>query len=326
MNRIIRIGVLGCASIAQRYIIPALLELPGLFSLEGVASRTPEKAALAAERFGTRTFRDYDELLNRQGLEAVYIPLPNALHAEWIEKCLEIGLHVLVEKTLACNLLDVERLNNLASDKKIILLENFQFRFHCQLKRISEIIESGGCGDIRCIRSSFGFPPFPDHDNIRYQRELGGGALLDAGAYPIKISQVIMGDDIRVKAASLSYDPIKGVDIWGGGFLSQAHGDLFSEVAFGFDHLYQCSLEVWGSKGRLTANRIFTAPPGYEAEIIVEGPKGLRKEKMPPDNHFINMLCYFHELATGKKDASIEYRANKNQARLIHDFMRISNE
>jgi dTDP-3,4-didehydro-2,6-dideoxy-alpha-D-glucose 3-reductase len=326
MNNIIRIGILGCADIAQRAIIPAIHGLPEFFRLYGIASRNFRKACDMSKKYDCLPFGDYDELLNSHNLEAIYIPLPNALHAEWIEKSIERGLHVLVEKPLACNLSDVVRLNNMASSKKIILLENFQFRFHRQFKRITEIIESGECGELRCIRSSFGIPPFPDDDNIRYQKTLGGGAFLDSGVYPLKVSQIIMGNDIQIKAAKLSYDCKRDIDIWGGGFIQQKHGDLFSEIAFGFDHFYQCSLEIWGSKGRLTANRIFTAPPGYESEIIIESSKGTVQENIPPDNHFKNMLCYFHELISGKKDPSNEYIANTTQAILVDDFKRLSNE
>jgi len=326
MDKLIKIGILGCAEIAQRAVIPAIIDLPDHYNLYGIASRGLEKAAQAANKYGCPAFGSYEELLDRQNLEAIYIPLPNALHAQWIEKSVNIGLHVLVEKSLACSLYDVERLNNMASNSNLILLENFQFRFHRQLKRISEIVNSEKLGDLRCVRSSFGFPPFSNADNIRYKKELGGGALLDAGAYTIKISQLIMGNDIQVKAARLNYDSARDIDIWGGGFIQRKNNDLFSEIAFGFDQFYQCSLEIWGSKGRITTNRIFTAPPGYEAKITIETFEGAVTEKIPPDNHFKNMLIHFHRLITGEKEPAYEYTSNVNQARLIEDFKRTANE
>jgi predicted dehydrogenase len=133
-------------------------------------------------------------------------------------------------------------------------------------------VDGGQIGELRCVRASFGFPPFPDAGNIRYQPELGGGALLDVGAYPIKISQILLGENLSVTAAKTFVDSEKCVDIWGGGFLSQNDGPLFSEIAFGFDHHYQCGIELWGSRGKLTANRLFTAPPGGARGC--EGPGG----------------------------------------------------
>ena len=105
-------------------------------------------------------------------------------------------MHVLVEKSLACEYAQVVELNDLAKKKGLALIENFQFRFHSQLQYIKNIVGSGKIGELRCIKSAFGFPPFQEKNNIRYQKELGGGALLDAGAYPIKISQIFMGYDI----------------------------------------------------------------------------------------------------------------------------------
>jgi hypothetical protein len=193
------------------------------------------------------------------------------------------------------------------------------------LAEIKKIIESGGIGELRCVRSSFGFPPFPDAGNIRYQKELGGGALLDAGAYPIKISQLFLGNDLIVKAAKLFNDPKRGVDTWGGGFLEQTNGPLFSEIAFGFDHYYQCNVEFWGSKGKLTATRIFTAPAGFESELILESGNGLQSIKIPADDHFQNVLLHFGRLIGEPDLANEEYTQNINQSRLIEEFKNKAN-
>ncbi len=315
----LNIGVIGCAQIARRSVIPAIQQLPDLFKLIGVASRSESTALPFAEQFGVTPFVGYETLLEFADLDAVYIPLPNGLHAEWIEKALNRGLHVLVEKSLACTVTDVTRLNQLAASKNLALVENFQFRCHPQLKAIQDILESGRIGQLRCVRSSFGFPPFSDADNIRYDHALGGGALLDAGAYTLKVSQIILGSDLTVAAANLVKGDDCEVDVWGGGYLKQQNGPLFSEVAFGFDQQYQCSLELWGSKGRLTTNRLFTAPPNYSAELVIEC--GMEREviSVEPANHFENMLRHFHGLVGDSTDRELEYLQNINQARLIEE-------
>lgn len=322
----VKIGILGCANIAQRSIIPELLKLSKIFDLVGIASRDAEKANSCAKEFNILPFTGYQNLIEHSGLEAVYIPLPNALHAEWINKALDKGLHVLVEKSLACNLQDAKQLNDKAEKKKLVLMENFQFRFHSQLTEIKRIVDEGQIGELRAIRSSFGFPPFPDNNNIRYNKALGGGALLDAGAYPLKISQIFMGDDIEVSAASLNYDSTKKVDIWGGAFLKQTNGDLFSQIAFGFDQYYQCNLELWGSKGKLSTNRIFTAPPNFEPTILLETPQGSKEIKLPSDNHFEKVLIHFHNLSNHPEEANKEYSQNILQAQLIEQLRNKANE
>ena len=326
MKKLINIGILGCANIAKRHIIPSLLELPDHFSITGIASRTKVKADPIYNKFKIDTFTGYETLLEKEQLDAVYIPLPNSLHAEWIEKALEKNLHVLVEKSLATTFSDVQRLNKIASAKKLVLVENFQFRFHKQLKIIKALVNEGKIGELRSIRSSFGFPPFPDKDNIRYKKELGGGALLDAGAYSVKITQIFLGNNIEVVASNLWMDESKGLDIWGGAYLKQKNGPLFSEIAFGFDNYYQCNLELWGSNGKITANRIFTSPPDQEAEIILETNDRKKSMVIEPDNHFNNMLFHFHQLIQNNVDIENEYKQNINQGRLLQELKDKANE
>jgi predicted dehydrogenase len=324
MNKKLNIGVIGCSQIAERSVIPAMQALSDYFTVVGVASRDADKASAYADRLGLVAVVGYDALLDLSGLDAVYIPLPNGLHAEWIEKALNQGLHVLVEKSLACSFEEVQGLNHLAEAKGLALVENFQFRFHRQLQVIQDVVASGRLGALRCVRSTFGFPPFPDVDNIRYDLALGGGALLDAGAYTLKVSQILLGMDLKVSAANLNHDTGSDVDIWGGAYLQQQDGTLFAELAFGFDQQYQCSLEIWGSKGRLTTNRLFTAPPGFSAELLIES--GMEREviAVEPDNHFENMLQHFHCLATQAKGRSAEYAQNINQARLIAEVFALT--
>ena len=325
MSNKINIGVLGCADIAERLMIPSIVGLNQYFNLVGIASRNKDKAIKFAENFNTKAYDGYDELLNDPLLDAVYIPLPNALHTEWIEKALCSEVHVIVEKSLGCDYDEVLKINELAKSRSLVLLENFQFRFHSQLAFIKNMLEEGIIGELRCMRSSFGFPPFPDENNIRYKKELGGGALLDVGAYPLKLSQIILGYDLEIKASTLVYDKGKGVDIWGGAFLKQTNGVLFSEIAFGFDNYYQCNIELWGSKGKIYSNRIFTAPIGYEPVIELETAVGKETIKIPADQHFRNILIHFYDLIISKNGLENEYLQNINQAKLIAELKNMSN-
>lgn len=310
----LRIGILGCANIAVRSLIPEIFRHPG-FELVAVASRTPEKADPLARQYGCKAL-NYIEMVEHPGIDAIYIPLPTGLHAEWVSQCLAAGKHVLCEKSLGCTLNEVQDMITLARAKRLLVMENFQFRFHSQHSAVKEILCSGKLGDIRCFRSSFGFPPFADGSaNIRYQKDLGGGALLDAGAYTIKATTFMMGKTFQVKAATLRLSPEYGVDLGGSIYLEDCEG-LVSETAFGFDNFYQCNYEVWGSKGKLTAKRAFTAPPGLAPEIVVETAAGVEVKTLPADNHFNNMLIHFSDtIRCGAYED--EYEENLTQARLI---------
>ena len=150
--------------------------------------------------------------------------------------------------------------------------------------------------------------------------------MFDVGAYPIKITQIFLGHNIEVSAASLCFDNKKEIDIWGGAYLTQKKGSLFAEIAFGFDNFYQCNLELWGGKGKITANRIFTSPPGAEAEIILETNDGKKNITIDIDNHYKNMLIHFHELLHTNKSCKAEYEQNINQSRLLQELKDKANE
>ena len=126
------------------------------------------------------------------------------------------------------------------------------------------VVEDGRIGSLRLLRASFGFPPL-DKDNFRYDPTLGGGVLIDAAAYMVKVSQFWLGGNLKVKAATLNY--VNGVDIHGGAYLTGENGEI-SEVAFGMDNFYQCNYELWGSEGKITADRAYTAPPGFKPKIF----------------------------------------------------------
>lgn len=315
----IRVGVLGCAKIAERFLIPAF-QSSNEFDLIGIASRNQNTANKFAEKFLIKSFESYDSMLASNCIDAVYIPLPNSLHYEWIRKSLEMNLHVLVEKSMACSYDDVLELTELAQQKKLVLLENFQFRFHSQLAYIKSLVSNGKIGEIRNIRSSFGFPPFPNLENIRYKKNLGGGALLDAGAYPLKIAQMFMSNNIYIASSNLFLDKAHGVDTFGSFQINDSESNITAQCAFGFDNFYQCNIELWGSKGKVSANRIFTSPPGYAPTISIQSADRDLSFAVAPDDHFKNMLLHFHNLITSGNGLEDEHKQNLRQAYLLQQI------
>ena len=351
-SSVLGIGILGTATIARRSILPALLSLPDHFRVVGIASRSMEAASALVDEVANASSQikphgSYASLLEDPSVDAVYVPLPNGLHYEWVSKALKAGKHVLCEKSLGCTLQETEDMIALAEANDLALVENFQFRFHHQLQVLREWTGLGGqvarggtdssnegsedvakskqniIGDLRAVRCSFGFPPFPDRDNIRYQKELGGGALLDAGAYMMKIVTLLLGEKVQVQAASMVEDPASGVDVHGGGCLVDPGTGVTAHIAFGFDHYYQCGVEVWGSKGRVRTNRLFTAKANVQPVFEIETAEGGREERvLPADDHFVNMLRHFHSVCVSHQPEkrAEENRQNRLQARLLEEF------
>jgi len=319
MNKI-RIGILGSSNIAQKSIIPTIVALDHIFELVGIASRDIVKAKSISNLLSISSYEGYENIIDKKHIDAIYIPLPNALHFEFVEKALKNGIHVLVEKSLGCNFNEVRNLVALAKKNNLALMENFQFRFHSQLDFLIKKLESKELGEIRSLKASFGFPPFNNLENIRYKKRLGGGALLDAGAYTTKIAQIILGTGLNVEAASLIPTSKKEVDIWGNAFLKQKETGLCASLAFGFDNYYQCGIEIWCSKGKISTNRLFTAPSSYNPIFEIETAQDKKAIKLPADNHFVNMLNHFYNCIGDDNLKGMENKQNLDQARLIEEI------
>lgn len=194
-------GVIGCADIAWRRMLPALVAAPGA-RLVAVASRDRAKADRFAAAFGCAAVREYHSLLEAPGVAAVYLPLPAMLHAEWTEKALLAGKHVLTEKPLAADYETTARLLRLARSRGLVLMENVTFPHHSQHATARKLLADGAIGELRDFSSTFTIPPRPAGD-IRYQPDVGGGALLDMGIYPIRAAVDFLGAGIEVVGAVL---------------------------------------------------------------------------------------------------------------------------
>jgi predicted dehydrogenase len=312
----LRMGVMGCASIAYRSTVPAMTAVDGL-DLVAVASRSKEKAESFASHFGVEPVVGYQALLDREDIHAVYVPLPTALHTEWIPKALEAGKHVLAEKSLATDYESAMAMVAMARSRGLLVMENFMFRYHRQHRVALELLERGSLGELRLFRSAFGFPPLPA-GNFRYDRALGGGALLDAGGYTIKVTQLFLGVDLRVQGAALHYDRDGGVDIHGSASLANGAG-MVSQVAFGFDNFYQCNYEIWGSAGKLVAERAFTPPPEMRPRLRLERQGEVQNIDAPADNHFVGALREFRR-AVVENDMERHLSEALNQSRLLSDI------
>lgn len=314
------IGVLGCANIAMRSVIPAIKSISD-FNLIAVASRTINKANEYAEKFQCEAIEGYDNLISRKDIDAVYIPLPTGLHIEYVNKCLDSGKHVIAEKSLGMNYTEVEAMVNLAKEKNLLLMENYMFEYHSQHKFVFDLIKNNEIGEMRLFRSSFGFPPLPK-DNFRYNKALGGGSLLDAAGYPIKAAQMFLGTEVMVKASNLFIDKTLDVDIFGSAYIAGSTS-VAAEIGFGFDNFYQCNYEIWGSKGKITAIRAFTPQPDYSPRIVLEKDNHRQEFPVPADNHFVNILNEFHR-AINEKDFKSHYHKLLSQAKLQEEIRLLS--
>lgn len=323
----IRVGILGCANIAKRSLAPAFYFHPS-FEVCAVASRSLGKArdfvaevSNECKSFSPRIV-SYEDLIKADDVDFIYCPLPTGLHYEWVKRCLDNGKHVLCEKSLACSCADVRSLVETAKAHGLFLMESFQFQFHPQNRYVKELLENDAIGDVRQVVVRFGMPPFPDgRTNIRYDRSLGGGALLDAGAYTIKAASYLFDEDFTATTATAFVPDDEEVDCAGLITLRSTNG-IVVQTAYGFDHFYQNGYEIWGSRGMIKTSRAFTARSGYAAEVVLQTNNGVISRRFDAD-HFALMLDYVaHNINQGKFDC--EYAACLSQARIMGDVRKLS--
>ena len=331
----IRIGVISPSEIAFRRFLPSLSKVKGvIFSGVAVASEKEwtgtnyniscelEKARPFIENYGGKIFNSYANLIDSVEVDAVYIPLPPALHYSWAKQALSCGKHVMIEKPATISLFECEELVLLAKEKELAIHENYMFVFHEQIQKIHEYLSDGEIGEVRLYRISFGFPQRSKKD-FRYSKELGGGAILDCGGYTLKYASLLLGDTTKVLCAQVNGLVGFEVDIYGSASLINSEG-ITAQVAFGMDNSYKCEIEVWGSKGTLFTNRVLTAPAGYEPELIINKENIKEVIKLKEDDAFMKSIQYFVDCVLYEKDRKDNYLTLIKQANVLEQFISLS--
>ncbi|MGI5456703.1 Gfo/Idh/MocA family protein [Streptomyces sp. CA-249302] len=291
----LRIGVLGCADIARRRVLPAMAATAEV-EIAAVASRDTDRARRLAQRYGARAVHGYAALLERDDVDAVYVPVPAALHARWTEAALRAGKHVLAEKPLSTDPRTTAELLALARASGLVLMENVMFVHHPQHETVRGWIDDGLIGEVRAFRAEFAVPRLPDQD-IRHSADLGGGALLDTGVYPVRAALHLLGDGLRVLDAVLHTPPGRSVDTAGSALLSAPDG-VGVQLTFGIDHAYGSRYEVWGSEGRLTVDRAFTPPADHRPVITLERRSGTERRELEPADQVLATVRAFAAAVT----------------------------
>lgn len=299
MQRKVQWGILGCAGIAERALIPAIAASTNGV-LFGIAARDAKRARDWAGRHGfQKSYRDYQSLVDDPSVDAIYNPLPNSLHAEWSIRAARAGKHVLCEKPMAMNAAEVREMIRVAEASGVLLTEAFMYKFHPQIERTLEILDAGGIGVLRSLHSSFTFLYEPDGANYRWFPEMGGGALYDVGCYTISVSRLVFGAEPLSVFARAILHPKYGVDV-SAHMLLEFPGGRFAHCDCAFDSHFQSRVRVVGEKGTLGLDRAFSAKCH---EVGIRVVKGDREERIPvpPVNMYVRMVEHFGECVLGKK-------------------------
>jgi len=262
----LRWGILSTADIARKKVIPGIRRADNC-RVVAIASRDPDRARGVADELEIPiAYGSYEALLADPDVDAVYIPLPNHLHAEWTIAAAKAGKHVLCEKPIALSSADAERMVEACDAAGVRLMEAFMYRLHPSWVAVRELVESGRIGRLLAVRSWFSFFN-DDPENIRNIRAYGGGALLDVGCYCVNLSRMLFrGEPNEVKAA-ITQDPASGIDI-----VTTAILEFDAGVA-----TFGCSIraepdqhvDIYGTDGRISVGIPFNIPPDRPTHVFV---------------------------------------------------------
>lgn len=258
-------GIISTANIGRKLVIPAFQRS---INAEVVAiSSRGEKACVVAQELNIpKAYTSYEELLQDKEIDAVYIPLPNHLHKEWVIKAAQAKKHILVEKPAGLTALEVQEMIEICEENGVIIMEAFMCRFHSQHKKVKGFINDGVIGEVQMMKGSFYFQMRNAMDNIRMQVEYGGGSLYDVGCYPIQSFRYFLGEPESVYADGVLHK--NGVDTTAYGILN------FSNEVKG---IFDCSFtmnprneyEIIGTKGRIKVSHAYR-PDAHEGGGKIE--------------------------------------------------------
>ena len=280
----LKLGLLATARISAKLLAGAA-DVEEV-SVVAVGGRDPARAdAFAREHGIPRALGSYEALLADDEVEAVYIALPNALHAEWATRALEAGKHVLVEKPFTTDADVAARCFDLAEERGLVLTEGFMWRHHPQAAGLTALVNGGEIGELRLVRASFSFTLASTAD-VRADPALGGGSLLDVGTYCVSGARLLAGEPSAVEAFAVR--PPGGVDMRFAGLLR--HESVLTVFDCGFDLPARSCLEAVGSEATVRL-----LDPWHGVDPVLELVRGdeVERRTLPRANPYGRELADF---------------------------------
>jgi NDP-hexose-3-ketoreductase len=313
----LRFGVIGCADIAWRRTLPAMITNPAI-EVVAIASRDLGRATEFTDKFGGTPLAGYSGVVEREDVDAVYIPLPLMMHAEWIERCLDAGKHVLVEKPMTDSYKETSSLIDLARSRGLVMMENYMFLHHSQHATVRKVLADGVIGEVRGFRGDFTIPPKPAGD-IRYQYDVGGGPFLDFGGYPLRAALHVLGKKLQVVGAVFRRDADLDVVMSGGVLLATEQG-VPVQLTFGMEHSYRNSYSLSGSIGSLTLDWAFTPPHTHRPVMRIERQDHREELVLTAEDQFANVVDIFVDAVASGDDLRREHEGTLEQAALMEQI------
>lgn len=276
-------GVIG---IGRHFILRVLLPMQKTESVNlcGVSSRDAAKAEDTAKSYNIpRWYGSYDDLLRDGDIEAVYIPLPNNMHLEWIKKAADAGKHILCEKPLALTTAEAEEAFDYTEKNGVLLMEAFMYRFHPQWIRVGELVRTGAIGNVRAVHTVFSYMN-TNPSNIRNKSDLGGGAIYDIGCYGVSTARYIFGGEPGKVFALMKRDEAFGIDMLTSAVLDFGDGHAVFSMCTQMDAWQK--VDIHGTSGTIRVDVPFNAYDDVPVTLTVWSGIGVREIPCGPADQF----------------------------------------
>ncbi|MCC6603022.1 MAG: Gfo/Idh/MocA family oxidoreductase [Anaerolineae bacterium] len=310
----IRWGLLSTANINRR-VIPAI-RASARGELVAVASRSQAAAQAYADQWAIpHAFGSYEAMLASDAVDAVYIGLPNHLHAEWSIKAMQHGKHVLCEKPFALSLAEVDEMTAVSHQTNRVLTEAFMYRHHPQTKIVGELVRNGRLGRVTVVRGVFNFA-FNTRDNIRLVPEMGGGCLWDVGVYPLSFAQYVMGGPPQ-QVFGTQWLGASGVDEVFSGQMVYANGAM-AQISASFCTPFHTQVEIIGTEGRLVLNRPFTGHNDGDRKLMFYPKAGEPEEiEVPEVELYLGEVEDLHTAVLDNKPQYLTLEETRNHVKTV---------
>jgi hypothetical protein len=314
----LKVGLIGCANTALKNFLPSI-EFSNT-ELGFIASRSLIKAEEWAERFQSKKFGNYDEIIESD-VDMIYMPLPVGLHEEWIIKAAESGKHILCEKSAVTSFESAKKIIDICKKNHVRILEAFSYRFHPQHEYVKQLIKNE-IGVLQNFIGRFSFSA-PPKENIRWNKKLGGGVLNDAACYPISACRMLLEQEPNSVFSNLMLDSKLEVDTNAEIFFKFSNGKS-AFILSGFDSYYQSRYEIVGNKGKISTNRAYAVPSNYTVNTFFEKDDKSFEKKFSDVNQFGLMFEEFCNVISNKKENSFGFEMDLLEQAKVMEAVRIS--
>jgi predicted dehydrogenase len=313
----VRWGLVSTANI-NKNLIP-VIRASRRGELVAVASRNGDKAEAYAQKWDIpHSFEGYQTMLDSGEVDAVYVSLPNHLHAEWSIRAMEAGCHVLCEKPFAITMEQVDEMIRVSEETGCHLAEAFMYRHHPQTKLVGEMVQSGQLGEITLVRGAFDFnlpqaQRQSDHLNVRLVPEWGGGCLWDVGIYPLSFVQYIFGQPPEIVFGN-QWLGDTGVDETFAGQMAYSDGRM-AQISASFRTPFHTFIEIIGTEGRLYVPKPFTGMTRKD-KLLLHPEDGKTKKIRPPQKElYLGEVEDMHAAILDGKPNLIQLEETRNHVR-----------